>query len=316
MPIVKGKADPKAKYRFSHVGYMRTSDVRPLGTTLSPTRPDRPSVRSAKDRSIQISWPRALGAQGYQLQARRAGTAKYATIATLSGTSFTHTGLRRGTVYQYRVRSTNMAAGRTVRSGYSKVLRAATRPAKVAGVTAAPSGFTENTVSWRRVNGATGYVVQRSSGQRGGFSTIATVKGETSHIDTGLDRDTRYRYRVQAMISQGSQNLRSPQSDIVTAALTKDARPGNVRASARSEKGSVRVSWRQVRGAAGYEIHRSRTRKGDYRLIEDAGRRTRAFTDTKRSTGREVFYRIRAYTLVDGQKVYGRFAPAVSAVPN
>ena len=76
-------------------------------------------------------------------------------------------------------------------------------PPTNAAVTA--QSATSVTVTWGAVTGATNYIVQRAVGASGGtFTTIspATLTA-TSLVDTGLEPNAAYRYRVQAIRSTG-----------------------------------------------------------------------------------------------------------------
>jgi hypothetical protein len=69
----------------------------------------------------------------------------------------------------------------------------------------APRSATSATVTWRSVSGATNYVVQRATGASGGtFGTISPAALlDTTLVDTGLEPNAAYRYRVQAIRPSG-----------------------------------------------------------------------------------------------------------------
>ena len=74
-----------------------------------------------------------------------------------------------------------------------------------ANAAVAAASATSATVSWGAVTGATGYVVQRAPGASGGtFVTVspATLTA-TSYVDSGLEPNAAYRYRVQAIRPSG-----------------------------------------------------------------------------------------------------------------
>lgn len=73
------------------------------------------------------------------------------------------------------------------------------------GFVVAPSSATSATVSWTAVSDATGYVVQRAPGASGGtFVSVSPANfTATSFVDTGLEPNAAYRYRVQAIRGSG-----------------------------------------------------------------------------------------------------------------
>lgn len=82
-------------------------------------------------------------------------------------------------------------------------------PPTNAAVTA--QSATSVTVTWAEVAGATNYVVQRAVGTSGGtFTTISPAAlTATTFLDTGLEPNAAYRYRVQAIRTSGPSQFSS-----------------------------------------------------------------------------------------------------------
>lgn len=73
-------------------------------------------------------------------------------------------------------------------------------------------------------------------------------------------------------------------------------------------KSVATLTWAKVSGAQGYELYRSETYAGPYKLIKTAA--TLKFTE-KLGVGIKGYYKIRAYVSVKGQKVYGDYSNIV-----
>ncbi len=67
-------------------------------------------------------------------------------------------------------------------------------------------------VSWGEVEGATEYVVYRSTSLHGRYSRVATTDG-LSYEDTGLYARKTYYYMVRARTKVGSVNVYGPYSE-------------------------------------------------------------------------------------------------------
>ncbi len=95
-------------------------------------------------------------------------------------------------------------------------------------------------------------------------------------------------------------------------AIPTPGEPANVSATAVSGT-KVNVSWNAVSGAAGYEVFRSTSENGNYTKL---GAVTTTSRDCPGLTSWTTYYfKVRAYTEIDGTKVYGDFSSVVSAMP-
>lgn len=67
---------------------------------------------------------------------------------------------------------------------------------------------------------------------------------------------------------------------------------------------SVKVSWKKVKEANGYEIYRSLSKGKGYKKVKTVTAKVLSFTDKKLKAGKTYYYRIRAYRTLNGKKVY------------
>jgi subtilisin family serine protease len=140
---------------------------------------------------------------------------------------------------------------------------------------AAPSGLVATAadasvkLTWSAVNGATNYVVKRSTTVGGPYTVIATVTG-TTYTDTTVSNGSNYFYVVAAVSSAGT----SPNSTEVSAApkaAVQIVPPTDVTASAAqtlvSGAATVTVRWTAVPGAASYRVKRATTLGGAWTTV-------------------------------------------------
>jgi len=115
-------------------------------------------------------------------------------------TAFTDTGLNDGSVYSYWVRAYSFAA----KSFYSNVASSSTLLAPPTGLKAMAVGFSDIALFWQDNSCVEiGYRIERSTDGTN-FIQITTVPANTATFtDTGLEKGTRYWYRVQAYYSGG-----------------------------------------------------------------------------------------------------------------
>ncbi len=143
---------------------------------------------------IQVKWTAVNGAKGYYVF-RKTGSGSYSRIATVSSAlvSYTDKTTIGGTSYTYAVRAYN---GTTQSNHIGKTIRRLEAPQVTA------TRLTRKTrvlLSWKKISGATGYVVYRKSGT-GSYEKIATISsGATvSYTDTNASLSVKYTYAVRA----------------------------------------------------------------------------------------------------------------------
>ena len=187
------------------------------GDTTAPSVPTGLTVGTVTSSSVALSWTAStdnVGVTGYDVS--RGGVK----VATVTGTSYTDTGLAASTAYAYTV-TAHDAAGNV--SAASTAVTATTSAASGGDTTppSVPTGLTVGAVSSSSVAlswtastdnvGVTGYDVYR-----GGVKT-ATVTG-TSYTDTGLAASTAYSYTVTAHDAAGNVSAASAAVSATTAA--------------------------------------------------------------------------------------------------
>lgn len=161
---------------------------------------------------------------------------------------------------------------------------------------------------------ATGYQFAKKSGSR--WVTLET-QNDPTYTDKGLAKDKKYQYRVRAYYYNKNTRKTVWSSWKTVKAVTWGANM-NFRAAAASST-SVKLTWKPVSGAEGYEIYRYETGSGTTNVdkgigIENfgtnvliktfKGSRAKSYTNKGLTKGESYTYYIRAYKTVDKQKTY------------
>jgi chitinase len=186
------------------------------GDTTAPTAPANLAVSATTASSVALAWTAStdnVGVTGYQVF--RNGTS----VATVTGTSFTDTGLAAGTAYTYTVKArdaagnlsaaSNQVTGTTQSGGGDT-----TPPSKPSGLAVTGTSSSSVSLSWSASTdnvGVTGYQVFR------GGTNVATVT-TASFTDTGLAASTSYSYTVEARDAAGNVSAASNQVSATTQA--------------------------------------------------------------------------------------------------
>ena len=176
--------------------------------------------------------------------------------------------------------------------------------ADITGAKVARSSDTALKISWAKVPSASGYVVYRSSSAAGTYKAIATItKGTTvSYTNSKLKNGTTYYYKIKAYKTvNGKKIYGKPTSALVGVPLKTPTIT-----VARKDFNHIKISWKKIPAASGYEILRSDTKSGTYSVIGTAiGNGTVSYDDKTAVTNKTYYYKVRAYKEISAVKFNG-----------
>ena len=178
-PTPKPEFNPSAKYKLSA------------------------SVKTGSNR-ISFKWKQAKGADGYQIYQYNSKTKKYERMKTVLDpkvTSYTSKTLSYGTTYSFKIRAFQVNEdGKRTYGSFGPVVKATTAPARPSSLTVKSSRKKETAVSWKKVKGATGYQIYRSTSSKGTYKRIKTTMGNSAikYTDKTVSSRRTYYYKVRA----------------------------------------------------------------------------------------------------------------------
>ena len=166
------------------------------------TLPGTPSLTlsAAGTDSIKLSWSKAAGAQGYKIYSYVDKTKKFTlleVVKSASTLSFTKTGLKAATTYAYAVAAYYKAGSSTVNGAKSATQYMCTKPGKVTGLKATPTGASTVSLSWNAVSGTGGYTVYSYDASTKKYTKLGT-SSSASYSVSGLKNETKYTFAVAA----------------------------------------------------------------------------------------------------------------------
>ena len=171
-------------------------------------------------------------------------------------------------------------------------------------ISAVPSAIDRITISWAPVKYAKGYHIYRSTNPTKGFKDIAYVN-YSFYEDYELNLNTTYYYKVLA-----SNNSSTSYFSEVVSAKPKISVPQITASSANNNY--IKLHWIGIRGAKGYNIYRTTSKTGNYKLYKNVA--TPYFIDTSVSKDKTYYYYVKAYYFVNSSKIYSGKSNIDSAV--
>lgn len=72
-------------------------------------------------------------------------------------------------------------------------------------------------------------------------------------------------------------------------------------------KKKATLTWKKVKGAAGYQVYRSMRKNGKYVCVKK-NLKAEKYTDKKLKKGKTYYYKVRAYKKVNGKTITGAYS--------
>src|SRR4249920_1718957 len=302
----------------------------PVGDTTAPSAPGTLTTTASGSTQINLAWGAAtdnVGVTGYSVErCQGSGCTTFTQVFTLTGTTFSNTGLTAGTSYSYRVRATD-AAGNL--GGYSNTASATTTipdttpPSAPPTLSATAASATQIDLVWTAATdnvGVTGYRVERCQGSGcTTFTQIFTLSG-TTFSNLGLTASTSYSYRVRAVDAVGNLGPYSVIASATTPAVP-DTTPPSVPAGLAAVAASptqISVSWAAATdnvGVIGYQLERC-SGSGCSAFAQIAAPTGTSFNDTALTASTSYSYRVRAVDAAGNLGGYSAVASATTPAPD
>ena len=244
-------------------------------------------------KTIQLSWDVVKDAESYIVE-RLTNEGEWIELATTNETTYIASGVKTGKEYTYRVKAVK---GEEVSEAVE--VKATTTLQGEVELTITPNGANQFDLSWTTVEGATRYIIYRKDGEGAWKKVLTLGKDETSYTSKAMKANT-YQYQVKAARYDSVDRVMTNGSNIVEGIVgTETMVPTNVKVEA--DGTTVTLSFDKAVGMTYYEIYRSKD-GGAYRQIKRTTDTT--ITSSGLKAGSTYQYKIRAFALVNGEKVY------------
>ncbi len=175
-------------------------------------------------------------------------------------------------------------------------------PEKVTAVLS--GGYDDVKVSWTKTEGADGYMVYYKKSTDEIYDECVFTK-KTYITKKNLTDGKRYSFKVVPYFEEENEVIESRNSKTVSIYTLKKINAPSVKKETDS---TVKVSWKSISGATGYQVSKS-LRKGETLLAAETNQSNAEFKATANKT---YYYKVRAYKKVNGKNIYGPWSNVVS----
>ncbi|MCQ2404370.1 MAG: InlB B-repeat-containing protein [Clostridia bacterium] len=275
---------------------------------VDPDPPATPTLVSATADGYNVifKWNAVSGAAGYRVY-RKTGSGAYATVKDITGgttATFTDEALAKGT-YTYTVQAYVNGTSGKIWGDYNATGKSATVTFGAPVLTSAVASASGITVTWQKVNGATGYRLYRKDGTN--WVTVKTIAdaNTVSYLAKGLIAGQTYTYTVQAYYDSTVTGL-TQWSDYDKTGVSATAEFGTPETEGQANGMKITINWEAVSGAEGYRIYR-KTADTSWRTIATVDAPNTTYTDDNPVANVYYTYTVQAFTTEDGVKIYSTY---------
>lgn len=269
---------------------------------------------------LTIQWKKIYGADGYRVyRINEDGSYVYVTqVPDGSRLYYTETGLKIGESYRYKVRAYRTVDGTKVFGAYSDTvtgdcfLEEAVPPDMPVLTKAYSYSYSKIKIVWEPVMGADGYRIYRKTAGRS-WQWIKQINdgASDSYIDTGAETGTSFTYTVKAFVRDSGELLLSDhdRKGVTAKAVPNKSAITGIQNPAPEE---LTIQWKKIYGADGYRVYRI-NEDGSYVYVTQVGSgNTLSYTEKGLEAPKSYDYKVRAYRIVDGEKIFGAYSDTVT----
>lgn len=264
------------------------------------------SATSADYDTINVKWQEVKGATGYKVYRKKAGEKDFTALGVVKGTTYKDNSAQVGQEYYYTVRA---YVGETSNLGSfdKNGIKGVALPKKPTLKTAESVDFNAIKVTWKKVDGASGYYVYRKTDGEKYFKQIAEVNGNRTFSSTDLSATTgvKYQYTVRAYRNRNGKPYAGlyDSKGVTATACTKAP---TIKSGVSTVSDKLKLTWSKVNGATGYNVYRKLENDKNYKLIKTInGNGNVEFTDSGLKCGVKYYYRVNGFRTVDSKNYEG-----------
>lgn len=268
-----------------------------LSGKITPSKVEGLNTLSVWTTQLKLGWTKFDNMTGYEIYRSTKINGRYILIARTNNVdNYTNTRLYANTTYYYKIRTFKLVGRTRVYGAYSDIVTVKTGPV-APRIAVALADYNALNITVNGVKGATKYEIYRSDAKNGEYAKIGELEKSGRYTDENLTTGEAYYYKVRAChttcggFSAIVNKIPVPKTPNVGLSINENKR--------------VKLAINEINGADGYEVWRSSYRSIRYSLIGTT--ETTEYIDEV-ALNRRYYYKVRAYRIVDGKKVYSGYS--------
>ena len=285
---------------------------------LIPNKIEGVKASSHKTKSVKISWNGVEKFTRYQIYRATSKDGEYTRVySTPKGediTSYTDKDLKEGTYYFYKVRAYYLYDGVYYYGEFSDILQTKTKISNTTFSLKYNQDKNNIEVNIKEDTSVGGYIVYLYNSATKDYEK-AYAGGSEQYIIENIDENKTYSIKIRTYKKTDFGTIYGTTTDAKKIKVA-DIIPEKVQNFSAVGKtgGKAKLSWDYVVDANYYEVYRSTSKDGTYKLVHTTTSQWyNYFTNTGLTSGKKYYYKVRACKVYDGTAYFGAFSSKDSA---
>ena len=146
-------------------------------------------------------------------------------------------------------------------------------------------------IKWQKINGVTGYIIERAVANGNEYAVVATIKKNTDNATIETDGDINYRYRVIPYVQSGSEKVCGG-IGVASNPFMVENIPAKIKTIKPYKDDYLKITWTKSSTATGYKLYRSEKKNSGFKCVYTAKSNKTTSWKQKVTKGKKYYYRI------------------------
>lgn len=260
---------------------------------------------------LKIVWEPLEKIDGYVIYQSMDPEGKYSVVKNIPDyqlSSYNHK-ITDHEMHYYKIRSYRIYENKKVYSEYSEILSAKVLPDSPSDFSVEAVSYNKLQISWAPVEGADGYVLYEKKPGENSFSLLKAFDAQTEFYTRKVSESKDYIYKIRAYyINEGKKVYGLYSREAVGRVISG---PPGILSVKRITASKNKITWDMVPDADGYIIYQSVDGKNYSILKVISDEKITSYNHTI-SSNDENYYKMRAFQIINGEKVYSQYTSVFS----
>ena len=277
-----------------------------------------PKCKAASTTSVTLSWDAMDGVEQFYITGSSSDDTSYSLKKTVTGNSYTVTGLKKGYTYKFKIRAKKTING-TSEFGPNSAEISGT-PTSLPPTSLTVKSLTDAygvQLDWKASASADGYEIYVAESEDGpwtlvkdlGDGTAVRYKDKAGYDKTKTGKVYYYRMRSYTQVL-GNKHFGSYSSKV----KVQIQMPKTTVTAAVTGQSKIKLTWTD-NGADKFLIYRSTKADSGFTLVKTVDSPTVVWENTGLTMGTKYYYKIRGSKTVGSSTMYGPYSAVVNATP-